>query len=588
MNRNPVDQVVSNPMDSSSSSRATDTLFVWGVWLVLLMADLAYVTRYSSDIPFEDEWSGVPHLASTGSEAVDWFWSQFGEHRAPLCKVVHWLSWQAFDGNLRLPMYLQVLALGVASGLLIWVAGRIRGTTSVPDAFFPLLLLHLYHGQNFLWSGQLYYVVAAFLFCVVTAYFAGGSGVRGFWSTLGAGLCLAVLPVQGAMGMAYSAPLSLAMACLGVAHRRMDSPEAKRRGMLMLAVAMVTWGMMGLYMVGYHQPGLLGGVNIPGMAITTVQALALGIGFLGARAWPVSGVLMVVLVLATLGLLFWAWKTRSAERSRIVTLLLTASAGIVLAVSLGIGRANNGINIPRYIILTAPLFCCIYLIWCLYGSPWSGRLMQLGLFFVSCSSLVYHTAEGYYWGEARQKADRQLLADIAAGIPVTGLVARNGNIDWSDQWMSPGLELVRERRIGHYAAVKPDPPMKSRELSLTPSAVEMTLEGDTWKGAGGKSKLVFQLDKPTWVYGIRLKFTLDCASVTERSQFQVFWNSLPEPSQARPSREESQSISVLIWKKPWTRTFWVNSKIDRFHISPGQQPFGLRLMSVELLEQPRE
>lgn len=588
MSRDSIERFVSCEAEPSSGCRWANILFVWGVWLMLLMAGLAYVKKYGNDVPYMDQWGGVSYLCSRDSKVVGWLWTLCNEHRMPLSKAIEWLSWQGLDGNLRVPMYLQVLALGVASAVLIGVARRIRGTTSATDAFFPLLLLHWHHGMNFLWSGQLYYVVAVLLYCVLVAYFAGGTGPRGLWATLGAALCVAMLPVQGGMGMVYAAPLSLAIACLGVAHRRMDSADAKRRGTIMLVAAVAAWVLMGLYLVGYHQPEStpIGRASISHMAAAAVQAIALGVGFLGPRAWPASGVVVVGLVLATLGLLFWSWKMRLAERMRVLTLLLASGAGLALTFVLGIGRANIGINAPRYIVLCAPLFCCLYLIWCLYGSPLAGRIVQLALFFVMCASLVHHMALGLYWGEFRQKADEQLFQDIAAGIPITGLVARSHELGWYEDTMSAGLELLREHRVGRYAAIQPDPPMKSRELSLTPSAVETTLEGDTWNGASGESRLTFLLDKPTWVYAVRLKFVIDSPSETQHSQFQVLWRPISERPQAGAPREESQGMSILVSSAPWTRTFWVNSTIDRFHISPGQEPFGLRLLRVELLERP--
>jgi hypothetical protein len=42
--------------------RERAALFVWGVWLLMLLAALGFVWRYGSNVPYLDDWDIVPRV----------------------------------------------------------------------------------------------------------------------------------------------------------------------------------------------------------------------------------------------------------------------------------------------------------------------------------------------------------------------------------------------------------------------------------------------------------------------------------------------------------------------------------------------
>src|SRR5262245_4662285 len=63
-------------------------VFVWSIWTLLLLAALAFVGRYGSDLPCSDDFELVPALTGHQPDIVSWLWSEFNNHRLPFPKLV--------------------------------------------------------------------------------------------------------------------------------------------------------------------------------------------------------------------------------------------------------------------------------------------------------------------------------------------------------------------------------------------------------------------------------------------------------------------------------------------------------------------
>jgi hypothetical protein len=117
--------------------------FVWCVWGVMLLAALAFVWKFGSNIPYWDEWGQmVPILAGEKPVNVAWLWSEHNGHRIPLPKLLLLAAYKLTGSDFRVGMYANVLALGALAFTMIRVAKALRGGSSYADAFFPLVLLH--------------------------------------------------------------------------------------------------------------------------------------------------------------------------------------------------------------------------------------------------------------------------------------------------------------------------------------------------------------------------------------------------------------------------------------------------------------
>jgi hypothetical protein len=118
----------------------------------MLLAALAFVWKFGSNVPYWDEWEMVPIL--TGEQPVNaaWLWSEHNGHRIP-CRNSSWRHANSPVRTSRVGIYVNVLAVGALAFIMIRLL-RTRGGSSYADAF-ALVLLHWGHCENFLWIWQL-------------------------------------------------------------------------------------------------------------------------------------------------------------------------------------------------------------------------------------------------------------------------------------------------------------------------------------------------------------------------------------------------------------------------------------------------
>src|SRR6516165_4289227 len=74
--------------DGRSAADWGASLFVWGIWAIMLLAALVLVGKYGSNVPFGDEWCAcVGQLTGECPANASWLWKQENEHRLPLPKL---------------------------------------------------------------------------------------------------------------------------------------------------------------------------------------------------------------------------------------------------------------------------------------------------------------------------------------------------------------------------------------------------------------------------------------------------------------------------------------------------------------------
>jgi len=575
--------------DPQGHSDWPECVFVAGIWLVMTAAALGCVLKYGSVVPFFDDWAHVPVLASRERPPPEWLWAQQNEHRFPVSKAIMWATWRASGGDPRLGMLVTVSLLAATSLVLVVAVRRMRGRTSFADAFFPLLLLHWGHAHHFIMFIQVFFVSAVCLYCLVLAYLASARARESVWATLGAAICLLLLPLHGAMGVAYTPCLALAWGYLGWRGLRGGNAVARRNGLFMLAAAVGACLVAGLYMLGYHgithqQPLQTNPIS---MVVAAVECASTSLGALGIRAWPLSGIGIAGLTAMTLAVLAAAWRKRPEDRDRLVALLLALGAAWLLAAMIGFGRGVHGANAGRYSLLTLPILATTYVIWALYGSAALGRLVQMGLFAAMCAFSTYHVSLGLEEAKERRQATERMAADIEAGIPMTGLVGRQMPYwCWAEEPLRSGLTALHDARVGIFARIQADPPMEVQPLTPEPSSTyAMTVRGNVYSGSGRDASLTFSLDRPRLVYAIRLQFGMDNDDESHLGRFQML---LPTEGNNpwQPCETTEYLLKLRTGPKVRTHTFWVNRTIDRFHLRPDDGPFTLRLEAITLLAPP--
>src|SRR5262249_28842825 len=110
---------------------------------------------------------------------------------------------------------------------------------------------------------------------------------------------------------------------------------------------------------------------------------------------------------------------------------------------------------------------------------------------------------------------------------------------------------------------------------------QMTWKDGTGDGVGADPYLVFKLDRPTYVQGIRLRFVLT-APRNEASVLQVFWSDRGEEF-AEVNRSAVRYLSPA--PKERVLTVWVNRRIEHIRIDPDVKPCHFELREITLLEQ---
>ena len=432
------------------SSDRLRSAVVWLVWTSALLILLGFIARDGRNLPFEEDWLMVAPMTHHEPHLGTWLWSQNSEHRLPLPRLVN-LGLLRATGDFRSTMVFDTLILAAVAAGMILSARRLRsGRTSLADAFFPLLLLHLGQWDNLVWAWQIQFVLPTVLVCaVLLVVLAHPSSPPTGALALGAALAVASLPLAGANGLVLAPPLAAWLVYAwwtgrGLAASAGRLPVAAVGGVAALVLC-------GAYFIGY-QASPWNGVS-PGMGATlatTAKFVIYGFGPATAKAWVVFGVVCAAVLAASLAALLRALRTDHQERIRMVGLLAYFASCGILAVALGWGRAGRvaelGRMSPRYALLAAPLLCAAYFTLLLYGSPPLRRWGPAALALVAALLFPLNTREGLkrrdWFGDGMASLER----DIAAGAPIDSLAQRHYPffLHWDEPLMAASMRQLRD------------------------------------------------------------------------------------------------------------------------------------------------
>jgi hypothetical protein len=258
---------------------------------------------------------------------------------------------------------------------------------------------------------------------------------------------------------------------------------------------------------------------------------------------------------------------RPDERRRVLRLALALAGAWTLALMIGVGRDKFGGAAMRYIFLTAPILCCVYLICLLYASRALGGLVQVSLFTAMCALSTYHAKLALDLGAARAQATRRFVEDVGNGIPVSGIVGRHW-FEWhvSEQWMTPSLEALRQSGSSVFGQIRPDPPFQTIRLFPSPDAEVAASGGSDSAQRGETQQWDFTLHETRFVYAVRVKFSLKDNGRDAR--FEVLWadRGAGDFSADRAARFD---YPVRTGPEPVTHTVWIGEAIARFRVRMG-------------------
>jgi hypothetical protein len=569
-------------------------LFVWGTWALLFLSALAYVWRYSHDIPYEDEWAlFVPIITGQQRPTVSWLWQQYWQHRLPLPKLIIHAGQKLGVKDLRVPAFLNVCAVAILALLMIMVAKRLRGHTSYMDAFFPLALLHWGRPEIFLRCLFFFYVIPTVLAGILLLIIVGWGSQLNIRSAVLAGVCLVLLPLCGTPGMVCVLLPILWLGFTGMRKWCSPQPSDVRCGSISLAFVICGLMIVGLYFrnytfnaVYYLEPADSMGIGLTRAA--KLLAISFGMGG-GESLWAITGPAVAALMLITAGLLAVIWWNQPIERSRAWGLLLFVFFVVCYALLLGWERPHI---VGYYGTFPALGLCAVYYAWGLYASSRIGSIVQTCLFAFTCATLPINTHLGLVTGWEHHHETEGLEQALRDGMPPHKIVRYYRGVFYSNSgatdWLFPLLRSLRDAGCGNFRYMGEDPRFREVSLSLTPTTVKgLTWDRGTARVYGEDSYLDFPVAETRPIAGVRITY-VHSSDTGGRPAFRLFWKRSDQKDFPSDQSFPPDHTLALPWmetgpEERTTGTIWIDETIDQLRIHPDDKPCDFKILNLVLI-----
>lgn len=561
----------------------------------MLVAALRYSALYGFNVPYYDEWGFVDQITGE-SISLTWLWQAYGDHRLPLAKPI-WLFWIRATNSFRVGALVNIAFLGMLTLAMMRAAKRLRGRASYADAFFPLLILHVGQGINFLWSYQISEMLPAFLECVILLIVVTHPSLNRK-AALGLGICLVLLALAGPGGLAFALAGVAALAVWGIGHS--EKQPKPMDAALAFGFAGLTLLLVGLYFYGFkgqENPKTLVAVTRGAVEFLSVSFGPATRGNEAFPAWKYAGVGMIILVLLTMTLVAWSWLHKLPKHWRAVALFLILGSGLGLAVGMGLARGPygpGGALSHWYAIFAFPMVAGVYFAWVLYGPPTLGALVQMCLFTITAALLPLNVEAGRL--EARQRGEvvcafeRDLSSDLT---PIVVADRHAYSITNADIYRAIPAQFEDDLRRLHAARIGPFQNMRGPfidpkriiSVPLEPLRTnDLKWENGVAYGTGDDPYLVLQLEKPMFVSAVRLMFTYEAATADANCEFYWCLTSQNGFTESERYRKWTQPTVPKPGEDPnYYYDIVVNDWIDRIRIDPDNKPCKFRLKEVLLM-----
>jgi hypothetical protein len=467
-------------MESATRSEWGARLFVWGVWALMFAGALAYYWHFRFSVFYRDDWGMYPGLLIK-EPFLQWVWALYGDHREPLSKLI-WLTELKLFGDPRIGAILHVVGFGGLAFAMIRVAQRVRRRASYTDAFFPVAMLHVSQGFNFIWAFTIVQVLPSILEGVlVLIVVRHGAGLRGAQAVL-LGISAVLLALSDTGGLPFAVALGFWLVCWSVVRWRSPDRGGKRAAVwgIALAASIVLLAVLyfldrqkGLSQNSQFMPAKLG---VWATVEATLKVLSVGFGGGVVRnlggdtiaVWRYAGIAVLCALASTMTILSLVWWRRRAERLRAFGLFLVIGAVFPLAV--GIGRARGPLHelaplAPWYVTYCLPALSCCYLAWQVYAKP-AAPFFQMCLFTMACVMLPLNIMDGL---DGRRELHETMVAfekELQNGTPPLALAERYKSsllFDTEPTYLAEMMRGLRTAGIRPFQSMK-DPPLgASRE-----------------------------------------------------------------------------------------------------------------------------
>jgi hypothetical protein len=386
----------------------------------MLAADLALVARYGNNFPFQDDWTLVPVMTRCQDVNWPWVWYQHNEHRLPLAKLAIVGLGRISGNNFRAAMFANVGLLAAAAALLIWATPSADRRSGWTNAFYPLVLLHWGHAENFLWAWQIGFASAVLVVLTWLAVMirAGVNGQQRGWALA---IVAVLLPLCGGVGMCFLPFLLISLVCrvfMGKTPTDRYWAMAGESAGLLLAT---------LYFRGYsieHSPAAS---TTKGIFEAAVQFVSLGMGMPASLGWRATGIGLLIGLALGLVLLITSFRKSSGARITIGGQICFLGGFLLLAGAIAWGRAGIGAEAAlagRYVTLAALGACWLYSVVIMDERQFVRRYLPIVFVALAACMLWPNTIAGYRHALGRRQTYSTFKADMAAAMPPVDLTAK--------------------------------------------------------------------------------------------------------------------------------------------------------------------
>ncbi len=497
---------------------------------------LGLIAFYGSNVPCWDDWDIVPSATRHQPITLQWLWSQHNEHRVPIPRLLLLGILRLSRIDFRAGMVFNALATAALALALMVTARTVRGRSIFCDAFFPIVLLGWGQAVNFLWCWQVQFFSSMALSGTVLVFAARSAGPPRLWLGMLIGLCVILLPLCGANGVGLTPALALWLGYAALLHWRRGTHEGKRAGLILFGAALIAVMLVAVYFIGYRSVPYHPSTHRPQVVVRTiVQFLTIGFGpglvGLGFPTrvpqpfWKLIGCAVVALYIVTAAALLRRWWQEPGERSRTAALFLFLAAIGSLAVGLGMGR--DGFE-TRYLTLSVPGICAIYLAWSFIGTGrWRARI-SLALFVTALVALPGSVWWGWHYARDLRSRLAVFESDMRGGMAPYQLTERHSYLHPHHMIMMDYMPMLREASVGAFAHLSNNPPFTAIDVPLSPvETYDVAWQDGIARKTGKHEALTFALPREVDAAGIRLRYAFSNPSGTE-PYVAIYWKGAKE------------------------------------------------------------
>ena len=349
----------------------TGLFLAWGIWAAMTIAMVLYVRQNSRNVPYWDEFAMVPVMTGSEPVSLQWAWGLHNEHRPMISRLAMAGLFRLFGSDFRVVRYANAALLSAMAASMLLLVRRLRGSARATDAVLPLSVLNIAQAECLINGFAMNLILSSLIAIalIVAAGLARGGGGRAL--ALIVGLSLVLLPLSGGSGLAMLPPLGLWLAgyiAWGWWSGKKPGVWTRAVGLgLLLAGSTVVV----LYLRDYTPPSYHPlPQSMASAASSTLMYLSLAVFPQISTFWWPAGLIVVAMLTATLVLLAIVSLRSPDERPRALGLFAIILSMLCVAAAVAVSRAALGgdrIMSSRYITLTTPLLCVVYVAWLLYG-----------------------------------------------------------------------------------------------------------------------------------------------------------------------------------------------------------------------------